>query len=70
MMCKRMANSDGAVVRGAPPRTSPLILVIGELENRVVTVPATFSSENLDMRHRLPDRKVKELDRFGRHQPD
>ncbi len=37
----------------------PLILVIGEFET-VIDGPATFSSENLDMRRRLPDHKVKE----------
>lgn len=37
----------------------PLILVIGEFET-VIDGPATFSSENLDIRRRLPDHKVKE----------
>ena len=39
-----------------PPQDSfILILVIGELVNRYESAPVTFSSENLDIRHRLPD---------------
>jgi hypothetical protein len=34
--------------------------MIGELE-AVADGPMAFSSESLDIRHRLPDRKVKEL---------
>lgn len=30
-------------------------LVIGVFENRAKTVPVTFSSESLDIRHRHPD---------------
>ena len=35
--------------------------MIGELENRDRTVPATFSTGCLDMRHRLPDHMVKDM---------
>ena len=37
-------------------------MAIGELENRLRPVPVTFSSENLDIRHRLPDHRVKDND--------
>lgn len=36
-----------------------MTLVIGELENRAKPVPVAFSSENLDIRHRLPDHRSR-----------
>ena len=38
------------------PLRMVLALVIGVFENRHKTVPVTFSSESLDIRHRHPDR--------------
>ena len=43
-------------------------LVIGEFENRRKAVPVTFSSENLDIRHRLPDRMGQGAANFGQRQ--
>ena len=50
---------DRSAVSGTPPLAETLILVIGELENRAKPVPVAFSSENLDMRHRLPDHRSR-----------
>lgn len=41
-----------------PPEVGFYDLVIGEFANRTDTVPATFRREALDIRHRLPDRRV------------
>ncbi|SCW50022.1 hypothetical protein SAMN02927924_00964 [Sphingobium faniae] len=47
------------IVCGAPPQTS-LLTLIGELENRNISVPVTFSPEACCIRHRLPDHMVKD----------
>ena len=41
-----------------PPEGGFYDLVIGEFANRTDTVPATFRREALDIRRRLPDRRV------------
>ncbi len=43
------------------PAIASLTLVIGEFET-VLGGPVAFRREALDIRHRLPDRKVKECD--------
>lgn len=48
-----------AIACGAPPQAASLTLAIGELENRTKPVPVTFSSENLYIRHRLPDHRSR-----------
>lgn len=53
-------DSQGMCLRSAPANM-PRPPMIGELENRAHPVPTTFSTrERLDIRHRLPDRMVKE----------
>ncbi|MAS14646.1 MAG: hypothetical protein CMH69_15225 [Nitratireductor sp.] len=46
-------------VRGAPPQTILVTLVIGEFET-VPDGPVAFRRAALDIRHGLPDHKVKE----------
>ena len=46
-------------VCGAPPQTS-LLTLIGELENRNISVPVTFSPEACCIRNRPPDHVVKD----------
>ena len=47
------------------PRKPPLEPVVGELESRRYTAPVTFSIGCLDIRHRLPDPKAREMPRLA-----
>ncbi len=47
------------------PRKLPLEPMVGELESRCNAAPVTFSIGCLDIRHRLPDPKAREIARLA-----
>ena len=57
--CIARRHSKRLLICGAPPQTAPRP-VIGELENRNISVPMTFSPRACCIRHRLPDHAVKD----------